>query len=87
MLLLKFSHTVPSFGMFTKSFRITIYLRVGVVAAYIFYALAQSVTPAPQVEIIRSVIADPQWFATAFAIKSTYGQYILPDALIGHAYM
>lgn len=30
----------------------------------------QCVTPAPQVEIIRSIIADPQWFATAFAIKS-----------------
>ncbi|THH01686.1 hypothetical protein EW145_g6870 [Phellinidium pouzarii] len=53
MLLLKLSHTVPSF-----------------VAAYIFYAISQCVTPAPQVEIVRSVIADPQWFATAFAIKS-----------------
>ncbi|KAJ3493517.1 hypothetical protein NLJ89_g11001 [Agrocybe chaxingu] len=40
------------------------------VTAYVFYALSQCVTPAPQVEIVRSVIADPQWFATAFAIKS-----------------
>ncbi|KAL0952412.1 hypothetical protein HGRIS_006686 [Hohenbuehelia grisea] len=41
------------------------------VAAYIFYALAQSVTPAPQVEIIRNVIPDPAFFATAFAIKKS----------------
>ncbi|KAJ3833173.1 MFS general substrate transporter [Lentinula raphanica] len=57
MLLLKFSHTVPTF-----------------IAAYVFYALAQCVTPAPQVEIIRSIIADPQWFATAFAIKKSVVQ-------------
>ncbi|OCB85865.1 MFS general substrate transporter [Sanghuangporus baumii] len=57
MLLLKFSHTVPTF-----------------VAAYIFYAMSQCVTPAPQVEIVRSVIADPQWFATAFAIKKSVVQ-------------
>jgi len=57
MLLLKFSHSVPSF-----------------VAAYVFYALSQCVTPAPQVEIVRSVIADPQWFATAFAIKKSVVQ-------------
>ncbi|KAL5478895.1 hypothetical protein ACEPAI_2172 [Sanghuangporus weigelae] len=57
MLLLKFSHTVPSF-----------------VAAYIFYAMSQCATPAPQVEIVRSVIADPQWFATAFAIKKSVVQ-------------
>ncbi|KAJ8690302.1 hypothetical protein PTI98_011738 [Pleurotus ostreatus] len=54
MLLLKFSHAVPTF-----------------VAAYIFYALAQCVTPAPQVEIIRNVIPDPALFATAFAIKKS----------------
>ncbi|KIP02537.1 hypothetical protein PHLGIDRAFT_290895 [Phlebiopsis gigantea 11061_1 CR5-6] len=57
MLLLKFSHTVPTF-----------------IAAYIFYALSQCVTPAPQVEIIRSIIADPQYFATAFAIKKSVVQ-------------
>ncbi|KAI5122677.1 hypothetical protein M0805_007937 [Coniferiporia weirii] len=57
MLLLKFSHTVPTF-----------------VAAYVFYAISQCVTPAPQVEIVRSVIADPQWFATAFAIKKSVVQ-------------
>ncbi|KAF9058999.1 MFS general substrate transporter [Rhodocollybia butyracea] len=44
------------------------------VAAYVFYAFAQCVTPAPQVEIIRSIIADPQWFATAFAIKKSVVQ-------------
>ncbi|KAJ8475282.1 hypothetical protein ONZ45_g15660 [Pleurotus djamor] len=54
MLLLRFSHAVPTF-----------------VAAYIFYAFAQSVTPAPQVEIIRNVIPDPALFATAFAIKKS----------------
>ncbi|KAJ3544316.1 hypothetical protein NM688_g5756 [Phlebia brevispora] len=48
MLLLKFSHTVPTF-----------------IAAYVFYALSQCVTPAPQVEIVRSIIPDPQYFATA----------------------
>ncbi|KAF8529563.1 MFS general substrate transporter [Hysterangium stoloniferum] len=57
MLLLKFSHTVPTF-----------------VAAYVFYALAQCVTPAPQVEIVRNVIPDPQYFATAFAIKKSVVQ-------------
>ncbi|KAF9066746.1 MFS general substrate transporter [Rhodocollybia butyracea] len=57
MLLLKFSHSIPSF-----------------VAAYVFYAFAQCVTPAPQVEIIRSIITDPQWFATAFAIKKSVVQ-------------
>ncbi|KAH8112087.1 MFS general substrate transporter [Phellopilus nigrolimitatus] len=44
------------------------------VAAYVFYAISQCVTPAPQVEIVRSVIADPQWFATAFAIKKSVVQ-------------
>ncbi|KAL5520380.1 hypothetical protein ACEPAG_9604 [Sanghuangporus baumii] len=44
------------------------------VAAYIFYAMSQCVTPAPQVEIVRSVISDPQWFATAFAIKKSVVQ-------------
>ncbi|KAF9075748.1 MFS general substrate transporter [Rhodocollybia butyracea] len=54
MLLLKFSHSVPTF-----------------VAAYVFYAFATCLTAAPQVEIIRSIITDPQWFATAFAIKKS----------------
>ncbi|KAI0684050.1 MFS general substrate transporter [Cytidiella melzeri] len=57
MLLLKFSHTVPTF-----------------IAAYVFYALSQCVTPAPQVEIIRSIIPDPQYFATGFAIKKSVVQ-------------
>ncbi|TBU31284.1 MFS general substrate transporter [Dichomitus squalens] len=57
MLLLKFSHTVPTF-----------------VAAYVFYALSQAVTPAPQVEIIRNIIPDPQYFATGFAIKKSVVQ-------------
>ncbi|RPD77185.1 MFS general substrate transporter [Lentinus tigrinus ALCF2SS1-7] len=57
MLLLKFSHSVPTF-----------------IAAYVFYALSQSVTPAPQVEIIRSIIPDPQYFATGFAIKKSVVQ-------------
>ncbi|KAH9920859.1 MFS general substrate transporter [Epithele typhae] len=57
MLLLKFSHTVPTF-----------------VAAYVFYALSQAVTPAPQVEIIRSIIPDPEYFATGFAIKKSVVQ-------------
>ncbi|KIJ37181.1 hypothetical protein M422DRAFT_76133 [Sphaerobolus stellatus SS14] len=57
MLLLRFSHSVPTF-----------------VAAYVFYALAQCVTPAPQVEIVRNVIPDPQYFATAFAIKKSVVQ-------------
>ncbi|KAI0742862.1 MFS general substrate transporter [Daedaleopsis nitida] len=57
MLLLKFSHSVPTF-----------------IAAYIFYALSQCVTPAPQVEIIRSIIPDPKYFATGFAIKKSVVQ-------------
>ncbi|KII90053.1 hypothetical protein PLICRDRAFT_108290 [Plicaturopsis crispa FD-325 SS-3] len=57
MLLLKFSHTVPTF-----------------IAAYVFYALSQSVTPSPQVEIIRNIIPDPQFFATGFAIKKSVVQ-------------
>ncbi|KAI0651119.1 MFS general substrate transporter [Trametes meyenii] len=57
MLLLKFSHSVPTF-----------------IAAYVFYALSQAVTPAPQVEIIRSIIPDPQYFATGFAIKKSVVQ-------------
>ncbi|KAF8148947.1 MFS general substrate transporter [Mycena galopus ATCC 62051] len=57
MLLLKLSHTLPTF-----------------VAAYVMYALSQSITPAPQVEIIRSVLPDPQYFATAFAIKKSVVQ-------------
>ncbi|TCD68571.1 hypothetical protein EIP91_010496 [Steccherinum ochraceum] len=57
MLLLKVSHTVPTF-----------------IAAYVFYALSQCVTPAPQVEIIRSIIPDPTYFATGFAIKKSVVQ-------------
>ncbi|KAH9886734.1 MFS general substrate transporter [Cubamyces lactineus] len=57
MLLLKFSHSVPTF-----------------VAAYVFYALSQAVTPAPQVEIVRNIIPDPQYFATGFAIKKSVVQ-------------
>ncbi|KAF8573767.1 MFS general substrate transporter [Ramaria rubella] len=61
MISLKFSHSVPTF-----------------VAAYVFYALAQAsiicVTPAPQVEIVRNVIPDPRYFATAFAIKKSVVQ-------------
>ncbi|EIN05923.1 MFS general substrate transporter [Punctularia strigosozonata HHB-11173 SS5] len=44
------------------------------IAAYIFYALSQVVTPAPQVEIIRNIIPDPQYFATGFAIKKSVVQ-------------
>ncbi|KAI0830310.1 MFS general substrate transporter [Trametes gibbosa] len=44
------------------------------IAAYVFYALSQAVTPAPQVEIIRSIIPDPQYFATGFAIKKSVVQ-------------
>ncbi|KZS89371.1 MFS general substrate transporter [Sistotremastrum niveocremeum HHB9708] len=44
------------------------------VAAYVFYALAQAVTPAPQVEIVRSVIPDARLFGTAFAIKKSVVQ-------------
>ncbi|KAI0772398.1 MFS general substrate transporter [Trametes elegans] len=57
MLLLKFSHSVPTF-----------------IAAYVFYALSQAVTPAPQVEIIRNIIPGPQYFATGFAIKKSVVQ-------------
>nr|VWP01720.1 Cytochrome P450 monooxygenase CYP52X1 [Ganoderma boninense] len=57
MLLLKFSHAVPTF-----------------IAAYVFYALSQAVTPAPQVEIVRNIIPDPQYFATGFAIKKSVVQ-------------
>ncbi|CDO77471.1 hypothetical protein BN946_scf184902.g5 [Trametes cinnabarina] len=57
MLLLKFSHSVPTF-----------------IAAYVFYALSQAVTPAPQVEIVRNIIPDPQYFATGFAIKKSVVQ-------------
>ena len=39
----------------------------GAVAAYVFYALSQAVTPAPQVEIVRNIIPDPQYFATGYA--------------------
>lgn len=38
------------------------------VAAYVFYALSQAVTPAPQVEIVRNIIPDPQYFATGYSL-------------------
>ncbi|KAG1728443.1 MFS general substrate transporter [Suillus lakei] len=41
------------------------------ICAYVFYALAQSITSAPQVEIVRSIIPDPNYYATAFAIKKS----------------
>ncbi|KAH7882231.1 MFS general substrate transporter [Phlebopus sp. FC_14] len=44
------------------------------VCAYVFYALSQSLTPAPQVEIIRSIIPDPHYYATAFAVKKSIVQ-------------
>ncbi|KIJ60911.1 hypothetical protein HYDPIDRAFT_116594 [Hydnomerulius pinastri MD-312] len=44
------------------------------VCAYVFYALSQSLTPAPQVEIVRSIIPDPHYYATAFAIKKSIVQ-------------
>ncbi|CCM05917.1 uncharacterized protein FIBRA_08155 [Fibroporia radiculosa] len=65
MILLRFSHTVPPF-----------------ITAYVFYALSQardvrlnqSVTPAPQVEIVRNIIPNPQDYATGFAIKKSVVQ-------------
>ncbi|KAG1732634.1 MFS general substrate transporter [Suillus paluster] len=44
------------------------------VCAYVLYAFAQSFTPAPQVEIVRSIIPDPHYYATAFAIKKSIVQ-------------
>ncbi|KZT03245.1 MFS general substrate transporter [Laetiporus sulphureus 93-53] len=44
------------------------------IAAYVFYALSQSVTPAPQVEIVRNIIPNPQHYATGFAIKKSVVQ-------------
>ncbi|KAG0706227.1 major facilitator superfamily domain-containing protein [Suillus ampliporus] len=44
------------------------------VCAYVFYAFAQSITSAPQVEIVRSIIPDPHYYATAFAIKKSIVQ-------------
>jgi len=44
------------------------------IAAYVFYALSQSVTPAPQVEIVRNIIPDPENYATGFAIKKSVVQ-------------
>ncbi|PCH43143.1 MFS general substrate transporter [Wolfiporia cocos MD-104 SS10] len=44
------------------------------IAAYVFYALSQAVTPAPQVEIVRTIIPDPQNYATGFAIKKSVVQ-------------
>ncbi|KAG1862373.1 MFS general substrate transporter [Suillus tomentosus] len=41
------------------------------ICGYVFYALAGSITSAPQVEIIRSIIPDPHYYATAFAIKKS----------------
>lgn len=44
------------------------------IAAYVFYALSQCVTPAPQVEIVRNIIPDPQDYGTGFAIKKSVVQ-------------
>ncbi|KAG1847655.1 MFS general substrate transporter [Suillus subalutaceus] len=44
------------------------------ICAYIFYAFAQSITSAPQVEVVRSIIPDPRYYATAFAIKKSIVQ-------------
>ncbi|EGN94916.1 hypothetical protein SERLA73DRAFT_77649 [Serpula lacrymans var. lacrymans S7.3] len=44
------------------------------VCAYVLYAISQSITPAPQVEIIRNIIPDPRFYATAFAIKKSVVQ-------------
>ena len=44
------------------------------VTAYVFYAISQAFTPAPQVEIIRSIIPDAKYFALAFAIKKSVVQ-------------
>ncbi|KAH7927205.1 MFS general substrate transporter [Leucogyrophana mollusca] len=44
------------------------------IAAYVFYALSQSFTPAPQVEIVRSIIPDPHYYGLAFAIKKSIVQ-------------
>ncbi|KAH9837785.1 major facilitator superfamily domain-containing protein [Rhodofomes roseus] len=44
------------------------------IAAYVFYALSQAFTPAPQVEIVRNIIPDPQDYATGFAIKKSVVQ-------------
>lgn len=41
------------------------------ICAYVFYAIAQSITSAPQVEIVRSIIPDPRYYATAYAIKKS----------------
>ncbi|KAJ3720085.1 MFS general substrate transporter [Lentinula raphanica] len=65
MLLLKFSHTVPTFSAFQQA----LHSRMSNT-----HPSNTCVTPAPQVEIIRSIIADPQWFATAFAIKKSVVQ-------------
>ncbi|KAH7910570.1 MFS general substrate transporter [Hygrophoropsis aurantiaca] len=44
------------------------------IVAYVFYALSQSFTPAPQVEIVRSIIPDPHYYGLAFAIKKSIVQ-------------
>jgi len=44
------------------------------IAAYVFYALSQCVTPAPQVEIVRNIIPNPRDYATGFAIKKSIVQ-------------
>lgn len=84
MLLLKFSHTVPTFG---TSWHASLSTRLDLpmmltVAAYVFYALSQAVTPAPQVEIVRNIIPDPQYFATGYVLPmlvmtSTYTDYLI----------
>ncbi|KAG2136701.1 MFS general substrate transporter [Suillus clintonianus] len=44
------------------------------VCAYVFYAFSQCLTSAPQVEIVRNIIPDPHYYATAFAIKKSIVQ-------------
>ncbi|KAF5347045.1 hypothetical protein D9758_011633 [Tetrapyrgos nigripes] len=44
------------------------------ITSYVFYAIAQAFTPAPQVEIIRNIIPNAEYFATAFAVKKSIVQ-------------
>jgi MFS family permease len=41
------------------------------ICAYVFYAIAQCITSAPQVEIVRMIIPDPRYYATAYSIKKS----------------
>ncbi|KAF5347050.1 hypothetical protein D9758_011638 [Tetrapyrgos nigripes] len=43
----------------------------GFITSYVFYAIAQAFTPAPQAEIIRNIIPNAEYFATAFAVKKS----------------